>query len=206
MSALSLNRREIFATIGWSVFLFFVFALGFVVCCIVMAKDWIVLQDVVNEPEPEHCALCGSGNGIWYHAPCVVDLARGTVVELQVYDGSPTKVGEIAPHQSSNILIINPNAGFSVMRIADEQTSKATVPKEKWIMTASLFCYDCRRVLMNTAIQDHVLVDMHDLENIQAYPIEDGAVYEIRDYTVTMEYNRQQKGFDIEVTGHLFDE
>jgi len=36
-----------------------------------------VWEAISTLPEPEQCALCGNGEGMQYHAPCLVDLSTG---------------------------------------------------------------------------------------------------------------------------------
>jgi len=47
-------------------------------------------------------------------------------------------------------------------------------------------------------------LDLYDLEDIQAFAIEDGAEYTIRDYTVSIYKDKENSGLSVEVTGHLF--
>ena len=56
-----------------------------------------------------------------------------------------------------------------------------------------------------TASEGYVLLDMYDLENIQAFVIEDGAEHSIRDYTVSIYKDKENGGLSVEVTGHLFE-
>ena len=47
-------------------------------------------------------------------------------------------------------------------------------------------------------------MDMYDLEDIQAFAIEGGAEYTIRDYTVSIYKDKESGGLSVEATGHLF--
>ncbi len=42
-----------------------------------------VWEAISTLSEPEQCALCGNGEGMRYHAPCLVDLSTGEVGELR---------------------------------------------------------------------------------------------------------------------------
>ena len=50
----------------------------------------------------------------------------------------------------------------------------------------------------------YVLLDMYDLENIQAFVIANGAEHTIRDYAVSIYKDKENGGLEVGVTGHLF--
>ena len=52
-------------------------------------------EAMIDFPAPEQCALCGEG--MPYHAPCLINLSTGQLGELKVYDSHPSLLGEIAP-------------------------------------------------------------------------------------------------------------
>lgn len=53
--------------------------------------------------------------------------------------------------------------------------------------------------------QGYVLLDLYDLEAIQVYPVEDGAEYPIRIYTVAMADDEEQGNLVVTNIGHLFE-
>lgn len=69
----------------------------------------------------------------------------------------------------------------------------------------ALFCHDCRALLADTATEGYALLDLHDLDDIQAYAVEAGAEYTIRDYTVSIYKDKEADNLSVEVTGHLFE-
>jgi len=81
----------------------------------------------------------------------------------------------------------------------------AHIGEEIGKIAPALFCHDCRALLANTATEGYVLLDMYDLENIQAFVIENGAEHTIRDYTVSVYKDKENGGLKVEVIGHLFD-
>ena len=66
------------------------------------------------------------------------------------------------------------------------------------------FCHDCRALLAETGTNGYALLDLYDLENIQAFAVKNGAQYTIRDYTVSVCKEGENGGLSIEVTGQLF--
>ena len=47
-------------------------------------------------PVPERCSLC---DNLPRHAPYIVNLSTGELVELEIYDPHPHKIAEIAEEQ-----------------------------------------------------------------------------------------------------------
>jgi hypothetical protein len=54
-------------------------------------------------------------------------------------------------------------------------------------------------------IQENAIRAWHDLDDIQAYAVEAGAEYTIRDYTVSIYKDKEADSLSVEVTGHLFE-
>lgn len=66
-------------------------------------------------------------------------------------------------------------------------------------MDAGYNCAACRELLSDIATEGVVLVDLHDLTNIKAFPVADGADYSIHGYYVAVTEADQQ--FTIQVRG-----
>lgn len=162
-------------------------------------------KSMLTTPEPERCTLCGTdGDGLRYHAPCLVNLATGEMGELTAYDPHRTLVGEIAEHQQTGVMCFQPCAGFVAMRDADAHTCRLSIPKSQESIAPAYFCRSCRAVLAEATTRGYALLDLYDLDEIQAFPVEDGAVYDIRDYTVSVEWDKDLKKHVIMVQGKLF--
>lgn len=159
----------------------------------------IVWEAIEELPEPEQCALCGEGAR--YHAPCLVDLASGQAGELTVYTHHPSLPGEIAPmeEQQTGKLGFHPCAGLTAVRDTGAHTCQVTLPANKWLMNPAHFCWRCRRLLVKAGFGGYVIVDLYDLDYIQAYPLRDTV---IRDYRISV--RKQKDGvLDLRVTGLL---
>ena len=70
---------------------------------------------------------------------------------------------------------------------------------------SSYYSRDCRAKLIKVATQGYVLLNLYDLDAIQAYPVEDGAEYSIRIYTVAMARDEEQSHLVVTNIGHLFE-
>lgn len=73
-----------------------IFAFNFFFCFILARDEIIYLERMIESPEPEICAFCRNGEGEKIHAPCIVNLSTGEVVELSVYEPHPTELGEVS--------------------------------------------------------------------------------------------------------------
>ena len=45
-------------------------------------------KGMVTIQEPESCAICSNSRGPTFHAPCLLDLSTGNLVELAIYEPS----------------------------------------------------------------------------------------------------------------------
>lgn len=158
---------------------------GGVVLSYTELRDHAMLwEKIATEPEPERCSLCECG--INYHAPCLVNLSSGELVELAVYEPHPNVIGEVSDTLQTGFIAFNYGAGTNTVRNPATETCEATLPKDNLIMNPAHFCFDCRQKITETAIEGYILADMYDLENIDIYKVTDGATYTIRDYLVTV--------------------
>ena len=197
------NHKTSIAIISISI----VFVLLFV-CCMTLhgiAINRNIANALANAPEPEVCALCGSGSGISYHAPVVVNLSTGESGELRVYDPDPYRRNEIAEKQSTGTFSFLYVAGIMGYRDTCDHSSHVTLPKDReWTrIYPALFCHDCRALLADTATEGYVLADLYDLSDITTYSIKDGAKYTIRDYDISISAQEEPDGLSIHVTGLL---
>ena len=177
---------KIVKPIGISISLAAFFVLGVFLRGIIADRDMALCKSIVLTPEPEVCALCGSGSGISYHAPVVVNLSTGESGELRVYDPDPYRRNEIAEKQSTGTFSFLYVAGIMGYRI-----------------DPALFCHDCRALLADTATEGYVLADLYNSSDITIYAIKDGAKYTIRDYDISISAQEEPDGLSIHVTGLL---
>ena len=149
----------------------------------VLVLGWCVIQQVNASAEADTRRLT------WfpYHAPALMDITTGDYGELTVYDNDRYKVGVLAEEQRGGFMAMTRPAGAYAVRDADAHTCRATLPDK------SIEAGSSRR---------YVLVDTLNPDDVRVYPITDGAVYEIRDYTVSISLDDQGK-LNIYVRGNL---
>lgn len=145
-----------------------------------------IWEAIVTLPDPNECALCGEG--MPYHAPCLINLSTGQMGELQVYTQHPYLQGEIAPmeKQQTGTFNFQPCAGLVAIRDTCSHTCEVTLPAERELMNPALFCRECRELLAGAGLEGYAIIDLHDLDNIQAYPVRKGTYEIIRDYRISV--------------------
>ena len=178
-------------------FLFGVFLRG-----IVADREMSLWKSFVLTPEPEICALCGSG--IPYHAPVLVNLSTGEAGEIRVYDPDPRHRYELAEEQSTGTFSLLHIAGAAGYRDTSNHTCCVTLPEKESSIDPAFFCRDCRALLADTATEGYILADLYNLRDMKVYAIKDNIKYTIRDYDISISTRKETGGLSINVTGLLF--
>lgn len=150
------------------------------------------------------CAICGNGDGIEYRAPVLVNLSTGEVGELRVYETTqPSKKPSISPVQKVGTFHFSKCAGLtgSVETYSHMHTIK--IPEKSEGIVMEHFCGACRVVLASAATRGYALLDLRDLKNVRAYPLEEGAYYKIREYDVSIFRGQDDSEITVRVEGNM---
>lgn len=197
---LTRNRRQLFA-LGIVAVMGVVFSLGWYAGSnATNQKAYAALwKAMIDLPDPEQCALCSKG--MQYHAPCLIDLSTGQMGEMKVYTGHPSHQGELAPKEKQQTGTFNFQlcAGLPGIRNTCNHTCTVTLPEERELMDPALFCQECRQLLAGAGLDGYVIVDLHDLDHVRAYPVRDEV---IRDYRISVD-DRKDGKLDVCVKGLL---
>lgn len=150
---------------------------------VVFLWDAAFWKFIAITPEPETCSICEDGNGIRYHAPVLVNLSTGMLWELEIYDNDPRRPLEIAEEQRWDDRVFRFLDGNATMSWSSvDHSNIVTIGDDLGKFDPMHFCHDCRTLLTETATKGYALLDLYDLENIQAFAVEAGAEHTIRDY------------------------
>ena len=144
-----------------------------------------------------HCYVC---EGLRYHAPCLLDLSTGNILELSVYENDPTTQGELAQNQTTGNFSFMRSGSMTAARDAGVSCS-ATIPSSSRTIDDTLFCEACRNAMECVPSSGIALADLYDLENIQYFVIEDGANYSFRDYQINIKKKTDSTQLQITVLG-----
>lgn len=150
--------------------------------------------------EQKDCCLCDSFR---YHAPCLIDLETGEMIELDLYFPHETKVAELADPQPDM-------STFSFVRLGNVLGTKMTgnaiievdVPNADKISSPAL-CKECRALLQKGYKGRYVLADLYDKESKKLIPICGGVEKVLRCYEITMIQNEEKDGIHVVVQGTL---
>lgn len=157
----------------------------------------VIIYSALPVPEPERCSLCDS---FPRHAPCILKLSTGELVELEIYDPHPNKVAEIAEEQPGGYFSFVRGAGLDGHMIAAEYL-KATIPMKSERMNKEHFCNDCRELLNDYKRFGYVLADVRAPEDSVLYPIKEGTSFSIRCYDVEIGKNEEDNKYELMVHG-----
>jgi len=168
----------------------------FCIALVVVAMSF-VLSFFSNQRD---CCLC---NRIPYHAPCLIDLESGDMIELDLYFPNETNVAELVdpqPYTSTFSFIHLGNivgsrwTEYSVIDFDVPISAKVTLPS---------LCRDCRKMLPVGYTGRYALADLYDLENKTLYPIEIGSKLSMRCYEISMMENSKEQTISVIIQGTL---
>lgn len=150
--------------------------------------------------EQKDCCLCSS---LRYHAPCLVDLETGDLIELTLYFPHPSLVAELAdpqPEQGTFSLICFGNV--LGMRDTSQMTVNIDVPSADKTSTLAL-CRECGAKLQTGYDGRYILADLYSQEVKTLIPISADTNMTLRCYEITMRNNEDNDGTAVSIRGLL---
>lgn len=150
--------------------------------------------------DEKECRLC---NSFRYHAPCLIDLETGEMVELALYDPHPTKTAELTEIQAETDTFSFIRLGnVTGIRLTSQRIIELSVPVTDRICTPPL-CTECRRLLQGYDGR-YILADLYDKEKRKLTPIAHAIQLCLRCYSITMYNDKEGQIITIIVQGILF--
>ena len=164
-----------------------------VVSVLVMAVPVILLL----AKEKPTCPLCSSQR---YHAPCLIDLETGELLELALYVPHGTRSGELAAEQPKTDT-------FSLLRLGDatgfRQTGSRLIQMEipcADTASTSALCKDCQKLTAGYGGR-YILADLYRTESPTWLPVTPGTETALRCYQVTMTLEETKNSIRVTVQG-----
>ena len=149
----------------------------------------------------KECCLCSSFR---YHAPCLIDLETGKLIELDLYFPHESLVAELADPQ--------PERGiFSFVSIGNISGTKQTGPERidlhvpNDIAFFPALCRDCKKQLPSGYDSRYVFADLYGMDEKILIPIEADTAFSLRCYDVTTQTNTEKGGVSVIIQGTLED-
>ena len=149
--------------------------------------------------EEKACCLCGSFR---YHAPCLIDLETGDLIELDLYFPHRTLVAELAEEQpemgtASFIQIGN----ISGIKLTDSKIIQIYIPNDKTYNPA--LCSDCKRKLPSGYTSRYIFADLYGKDEKARIPINADTAFSLRCYDIKTEKNTEKGGISVIIRGTL---
>ena len=135
-------------------------------------------------PTPDACSLCDQE---LREGPCLLNRSTGDIGKL---------VGTTVPGKFQFVGCLGATGGWD----SDTQTAQVTVPDEKEGLNLACFCRSCRFRIFNGQGYTFVLLDLSDPEQPVIYPLEDGAVYTIQGWSVSVQVDQDGNEFQLNVS------
>ena len=133
--------------------------------------------------EQKDCCLCSSFR---YHAPCLIDLETGKMIELDLYFPHPTKVAELADPQPKMETFSFVSLGDAKgTKLTDSKTIELDIPTDS--ITNPALCKSCRKQLSGLMVGRYVLADLYSSEDKTIIPIQQDLSLDIRCYKITVQ-------------------
>lgn len=184
----AMNRRRvifviILVFIGWGCICA---SFGYILRGWQLQQEITFWQEVATAPEPENCALCAFKEGGIRHAPVLLDLSTGAIGEMRI--NKSNERGEVlddvsTQHGGTFEFVLC--AGLTGWRDTATNTLQVTLPEENKLMNASLFCHECRAILVGVSANRYIILDLFDANVIKTYKIEEGTLA-MRDYEMSI--------------------
>ena len=152
------------------------------VVSVVLVLVLIVVAVLVLNREQKECCLCSSFR---FHAPCLIDLETGEIIELDLYFPHETKVAELAdpqPEMGTFSFVILGNVKGT--KLTDSKIIELDVPVSEKTTNPAL-CQNCRKQLGGLIVGRYVLADLYDKEEKTLIPIGSDLSVVLRCYEIT---------------------
>lgn len=149
--------------------------------------------------EPEKCSLCDNPP---CHAPCIVNLSTGEILELSVYEPHPFTAGALAEEQRTGFFAFIQGAGISGHKLGGKSVT-VTIPTGSRGVHQQHFCSTCRKRLTGHTNQEYILADLQDPKNPIIYSLYKNCAFSFRCYDISIQKSIDAEGFVVTIIGTL---
>jgi len=147
----------------------------------------------------KECCLC---NSFRYHAPYLIDLETGEVLELDLYFPHKTLAAELAdPQPERGIFSFVSIGSVSGIKLTSPERIDLHIPEDSTFFPA--LCRACRKQLPFGYTSRYVFADLYGMEEKILIPIEADTAFSLRCYDVTTETNKEKGGISVVILGTL---
>lgn len=130
--------------------------------------------------EEKACCLC---NSFRYHAPCLIDLETGDLLELDLYLSHESEVAELAdPQPEMGVLVFDKLGSVTVVKNTVSKTAEFSLLCSERTMNPAL-CRECRKQAGVFPMR-YMLADLYAQDEKSLIPIQAGISTKLRCYTI----------------------
>ena len=166
---------------------------------VILAVSVITVAILAYFQRQRDCCICSSFR---YHAPCLIDLKTGKLIEMDLYVPDDKLVAELEDPQ--------PDMGtFSFVRLGNVSGTKLTdskiieihIPNDKTLFP--MLCNDCRKQLPFGYTSRYVFADLYGMEEKILIPIARNTFLSLRCYDLSMVEDTEKGGISVVIQGTL---
>lgn len=166
---------------------------------IVLVVVLIAVALIVVFQRQKECCIC---NSFRYHAPCLIDLKTGKLIELDLYFPDDKLVAELEnPQPEMGTFCFVRLGNVSGTKLTDNKIVELHIPNEKVFFPA--LCKDCRKKLPFGYTSRYVFADLYGMETKFLIPIAVDSILSLRCYDLYMVENVENGGVSVVIQGTL---
>lgn len=146
----------------------------------------------------KECCLC---NSFRYHAPCLIDLETGELIELDLYFPDDKLVAELEdPQPEIDTFSFVKLGNVSGTKMTGNKTIELHIPNDTTAFP--LLCKECKKQIPGYTSR-YVFADLYDKEAKTLIPINANTKLALRCYEIIMNENKENKYIDVIIQGIL---
>lgn len=146
----------------------------------------------------KECCLC---NSFRYHAPCLIDLETGELIELDLYFPDDKLVAELEyPQRMIDTFSLLKLGNVSGTKMTGNKTIELHIPNDTTAFP--LLCKECKKQIPGYTSR-YVFADLYDKEAKTLIPINANTKLALRCYEIIMNENKENKYIDVIIQGIL---
>lgn len=148
----------------------------------------------------KECCLCSTFR---YHAPCLIDLETGDLIELDLYFPDDELVAELEvpqPEIDTDTFSFVKLGNVSGTKLTGSKTIELHIPNDTTAFP--LLCKECKKQIPGYTSR-YVFADLYDKEAKTLIPINANTKLALRCYEIIMNENKENKYIDVIIQGIL---
>lgn len=145
------------------------------------------------------CCLC---NSFRYHAPCLIDLETGELIELDLYFPDDKLVAELEdPQPEIDTFSFAKLGNVSGTKLTGSKTIELHIPNDKTRFPS--LCKKCKQQLPVGYTSRYVFADLYGTEEKFLIPIAENTTVSLRCYELSMKQDVEKGGISVVIQGTL---